>query len=344
MGIDFQRCCDLGREIVLAIFHVGNRAAQRQHVEIHRIDGFRFGQLPLRRFAVALVELELRHQHIRGHRFRIERQGLLHRLSRSRRVFVHQHLRNAEHCGNPVLVGLERILKRLHGFAVLVPLEKKLAPARVNRRIARIALRGDAIRVVRQRELANCARRTSEARVFSRRRAWPDRQIRNRIEQCAGLGAAAKHLIEKAEFERGLAIRRFRDDRLQQALGFGVLPAIGRSAGLHDRRVARALRVGDPAGAAVRDRTDSQRHRQQPEDDAVGDRSLGQFHGSSHYKRYTTAGQARFPLLSSSSSLPPPVRLGPRPCSSRVTIDWCDGISNRFEQLLQVTSSSMRMR
>ena len=176
-------------------------------------------------------------------------------------------------------------------------LKKKFAPARLNHRIVRCALGGDAIRVVRQLHLPQRARRAAHACVVCGRGPCRDRKIRKRIQQRLRFRAPPEHLVQQPELQRRITARRTRGHRLQDIFGLRVAAAID----LHARArhgsgsmlpCAYATRLSWPsdtvqtATATARSRTSTPRER------------LGSFIGETIIR----PGQARLPLLSSSSS------------------------------------------
>ena len=222
---DREHLVRFGLELLGLVFDVGQPGKERPGLEARRIDGERLLQQLAGLRTLAGVDGLVGQEHVRGDVGRIDLQHLLRERDRLRRVLVGQRARRPEQGRRPVGLRLERRLERLQRFAGVVGLQEQLAPAGVDRGVARQRRHGLAIRGVGVLELIERAQRARFSRQL-RARVAPGRGGRRHdaIEQRVAL-RPAEHLQEQPQLERGIAARRALGRRPQRRLGLLVASA-----------------------------------------------------------------------------------------------------------------------
>ena len=221
--VDRQHALDLGGEIVRAVLQVGDGRQQRTRLQAARVDL----EGPFDRLAggvaVPVAELQLRDEKVRRDVRLVHAEGALHRPAGHRRVLVRQYPCHADQRRHPVLVELQRILKRLQGVRVVVFLEEQLAPGSVDRGIVGQHARGAAQERVGPPEASRGTR--GEGAVVLRQ---PVEGIQSadddRLEERHGLAGASDGHEQAGELQTGHAARRLPGNGREQRLGLLVIP------------------------------------------------------------------------------------------------------------------------
>jgi hypothetical protein len=233
--IDLEDRRDLAVERRLVVLDVGHGRQRRVRVEVCRIDGQDFVDLRARLLVPIVVEVQAGEQQMGIGEVRIDRERLGRGGRGLRRILVLEHARDPGVRRRPLRVGLERGLERLHRLGAVVFFEKEAAPGGLDDRRSRAgALRVAIERVGVARAVERMGGAPGAIEHVRVRRRLP--LAMDRRQQRLGVAGAPDHAKQERQLQRGLAAGVPRRDRLEQRLGFLVLPAADRQLREHDRR------------------------------------------------------------------------------------------------------------
>ena len=202
---DRQHLVSFDLELVEPVFDIGQAREERSRLEARGVDGQRLlEQLPGLR-ALAGIDRLICQKDVCRDVGRIDLEHFLRERDGLRRVLFRQRARRPEQSRRPPGIHVERGLERLHGLADVIGLQEQLAPAGVDRRIARRSRHRIAVGGVGVFELVERAQRARLPGQLRGGGAPGRRRRRHHAVEDRGRVGPAEQLEEQAKFERRVA-------------------------------------------------------------------------------------------------------------------------------------------
>jgi hypothetical protein len=216
--MNLQRGGDRFLVFLVAPFHVGHRRLHRQRLQVFGIDGqYRVDRRLHVRFLVG-IHGDLREHELGAGVVRIHLQGALCELHGLRRILVLERLCHADQRRAVIGIDLQRFLKRLRCFGLVVLLQKQQTPLGIDSGIGRRDL--GCVPKVRLCviDLMERPRGARRAQILAGAGLWRIGH-QNQRQRAPALRALADAELQEAELERRFPTAVRRGERLQDRFG-----------------------------------------------------------------------------------------------------------------------------